>query len=357
MTDMTIDNIMKCFNERISGQIETKKKLASAIYTHYKLLEMNEKNKDTEGYVKRSSGNILVYGPSGCGKTEFFRAIHDAFDVPVFTVDIPAISASGYKGKTLDDIMNDYITTNQLNGSKGIIIFDEFDKLVDEVKTEGHYGEYAKSLINEFLKLSEGKEIYAGDDDDGPIYLDTTDILMVFMGSFGRLIREKKERNGKHTPGFSVEENKPEAVHNEDLSMDDLIKHGLTNEFMGRIALVCQVKQLTKKDFKDILLHSKNSPMMKYMDLMAMEKNGLYFSEAAINYIVDASYALGIGARGLTRVMDSFMMDVIYAFNNKHNVNIYITESLFRNNKMPTVKEETKQIKQVRMLKNSTKVL
>lgn len=357
MTDITIDRIMKCFNERISGQTETKKKLASAIYTHYKLLEMNEKNKDTEGYVKRSSGNILVYGPSGCGKTEFFRAIHDTFDVPVLTVDIPAISASGFKGKTLDDIMNEYIESNMLNASQGIIIFDEFDKLLDEVKTEGQYGEYAKGLINEFLKLSEGKEIYCGENDEGPMYLDTTDILMVFMGSFGRLLREKTEKEQKHAPGFAMEESSDTKQKEVALSLSDFIKHGLTNEFMGRVSLICEVKQLTKANFRDILLKSKNSPMMKYMDLMAMEGNRLYFSKKAVSYIVDTAFSLGVGARGLSRVMDSFMMELIFAFHGIHNVNIYVTEELMRQGKVPRVKAPSNTAKEIRKLEDSHLVM
>ena len=53
-------------DQYVIGQDATKKKLAVAVYNHYKRIQMN---KTRSGEVELSKSNILLIGPTGTGKT------------------------------------------------------------------------------------------------------------------------------------------------------------------------------------------------------------------------------------------------------------------------------------------------
>src|ERR1700739_2282339 len=55
-------------DEYVIGQDQTKKKLAVAVYNHYKRIQMN---KTRSNDVELAKSNILLVGPTGSGKTLF----------------------------------------------------------------------------------------------------------------------------------------------------------------------------------------------------------------------------------------------------------------------------------------------
>ncbi len=338
--DITIERLMNAFNSRISGQEETKKKLASAVYTHYKLLDMNERKKDDGSFVKRHLGNILVYGPSGCGKTELFRSLRDSMDIPVFIVDTPSISNAGYKGYTMCELMNDYLTVTQGEPEKGILVFDEFDKILDMANADITGAGYAKSLVNEFLKLSEGKQVPCKKEDEDYIF-DTSDILMVFVGSFGQLLHEreeKKTRSSEHVTGFVTPDVKKSELMDSELTLQDFLNYGVNKEFIGRISLICHLDGLDKKAMKDILLHSGNSPLKKYDEMLWEQQVGITFSDSAINYMVEKAMELNLGARGLEKIVDPYMMKVLFTVGNERYRLLRVTLDAFKKNRVPKMK-------------------
>ena len=52
-------------DEYVIGQEKTKKKLAVAVYNHYKRIELSKRRSD----VELNKSNILLIGPTGTGKT------------------------------------------------------------------------------------------------------------------------------------------------------------------------------------------------------------------------------------------------------------------------------------------------
>src|SRR5262245_65039314 len=66
-------------DQYVIGQEATKKKLAVAVYNHYKRIQMN-KQRGSE--VELSKSNILLIGPTGTGKKLLATTLVRIMDVP-----------------------------------------------------------------------------------------------------------------------------------------------------------------------------------------------------------------------------------------------------------------------------------
>src|SRR5271155_4615620 len=72
-------------DEYVIGQDQTKKKLAVAVYNHYKRIFMN-RQKAGDG-IELSKSNIMLIGPTGTGKTLLAQTLARMLDVPFAIVD------------------------------------------------------------------------------------------------------------------------------------------------------------------------------------------------------------------------------------------------------------------------------
>ena len=83
-------------DEYVIGQDQTKKKLAVAVYNHYKRVQMNK----TRGNdVELAKSNILLVGPTGSGKTLLAHTLAKMLDVPFAIVDATTLTEAGYVGE------------------------------------------------------------------------------------------------------------------------------------------------------------------------------------------------------------------------------------------------------------------
>ena len=120
---------------------------------------------------------------------------------------------------------------------------------------------------------------------------------------------------------------------------------------MGRFPVVIHLDDLTKKDLKNILLESSESPV-KFAKVEFAGEAGveLEFTEDAIDAIVEECYKLNTFARGLNRIITEAVSDAFVTVTD--NIGLYdkvtITkETIYDNSKfsLHACEEEKEKIK------------
>jgi ATP-dependent Clp protease ATP-binding subunit ClpX len=90
-------------DEYVIGQEQTKKKLAVAVYNHYKRIYMN-RQRSGDG-VELTKSNIMLIGPTGTGKTLMAQTLARMLDVPFAIVDATTLTEAGYVGEESSTLM------------------------------------------------------------------------------------------------------------------------------------------------------------------------------------------------------------------------------------------------------------
>lgn len=291
---ITPQYIVQEVNKAIIGQEQAKSAVALAVWKQ--MLRANGDNA-----VPRT--NLLLYGPSGCGKTAIIREAARIAGMPFLAVDATGITETGYRGKNAADIVTDLLT-----GFKGhphvrhaIIFIDEVDKL------SAHGADwrqaYCQGTQHALLKLVEGMEVTV----DG-MTINTTDLLFLFGGAFGRM---REERKCAAPIGFVRSE--PFCPSVTQHTAEDFCAYGMERELMGRIGRFVPVEQLTTEQMKRILTESSLSAFVKYKKFFRAHKVRLKLPDELVEQLACESVAQGTGARGLDGAVEALVQPLLYA--------------------------------------------
>lgn len=291
---ITPQYIVQEVNKAIIGQEQAKSAVALAVWKQ--MLRANGDN-----FVPRT--NLLLYGPSGCGKTAIIREAARIAGLPFLAVDATGITETGYRGKNAADIVTDLLT-----GFKGhphvrhaIIFIDEVDKL------SAHGADwrqaYCQGTQHALLKLVEGMEVTV----DG-MTINTTDLLFLFGGAFGRM---REERKCAAPIGFVRSE--PSCPSVTQHTAEDFCAYGMERELMGRIGRFVPVEQLTTEQMKRILTESSLSAFVKYKKFFRAHKVRLKLPDELVEQLACKSVAQGTGARGLDGAVEALVQPLLYA--------------------------------------------
>lgn len=307
----------------VVGQDETKRKVAVAVYNHYKRIEAKEKGSGSDVEVQKS--NILMIGPTGTGKTLIAQTLARFLDVPFIIADATSLTEAGYVGEDVETIvLNLYHAAkgNAERTAKGIVYLDEIDKVARRNGSSSMNRDVSGEGVQQaLLKIIEGTQanIQIRGNKKLPnqefIQIDTTDILFFCGGSFDSLDKVIQNRTGKKTIGYGAElqdKEKPIGDLLKQVTSEDLEQFGFIPEFIGRLPIVATLKGLSEEEMVEVLTRPKNSLLKQYQKLFKFENVKLSFTDAALRAIAQVAITRGSGARGLRSILESTMQDLMY---------------------------------------------
>ena len=170
----------------------------------------------------------------------------------------------------------------------------------------------------------------------------TKNILFICAGSFAGLEKIIATRGRGTAIGFGAdvreknEENKQNILST--VEPEDIIKFGLIPELVGRLPIVVPLKDLTEEDLVNILSEPKNSIVRQYQKLFSLDKIELEFEKDTLAEIAKKAIVRKTGARGLRAIVESILLDTMFAVPECRNVQkVQISKEVITNNQQPKI--------------------
>lgn len=323
-------------NRFVVGQEDAKKTICTAVYNHYKRIYQEKE-------VMFTKSNIVVVGPTGSGKTYIAQMIASYLNVPFVIVDATSLTQAGYVGDDVETILQRLI--NAADGDvekaqKGIIFIDEIDKIAKrdagasitrDVSGEGVQQSLLKILEGTLSRVqSDGNRKHPNSKVE---YIDTKNILFICGGAFVGLDKMKDKKDTKKQIGFEKEEvtqiQSFLKKFNNSITPQHLIEFGFIPEFVGRLPVITELKELSKDDLMNIIKGPENSLIKQYTQLLSLDNISLQVQDNALSEMADVVLEMKTGARGLKSIFEKVLADVMFNAPNYSKGTVVTIKSIY----------------------------
>jgi len=327
----TPEKIVSYLDQHIIGQEAAKKVLAVALYNHYKRIENPVYNN-----VELEKSNILLLGPTGSGKTLLAKSLSKIMNVPFAVADATALTEAGYVGEDVESILSRLLAAANYDielAQRGIIYIDEIDKIARKSESSTMGRDVSGEGVQQgLLKILEGSEVYVPvkgsrkNSTTETVLLDTTHILFVCGGAFVGLVPDTHTKKTNKVGFGSV---KKAEMKEFKVDQKALVHYGIIPEFIGRIPVIAQLRELTQDQMVQILKEPDNALIKQFQALFEMDGITLNFEDKALDAVAKQAIDKGVGARGLRGIIEEVMLPLQYTCPSMENLqSVTITEAV-----------------------------